>query len=83
MNNKWVVYLLALAVFLIGTIEYIISGILHMVATDLGITTASAGALVSAFALSAAIGAPIVIAATIQMDRKKNIVNYARYFYFE
>ena len=71
MNNKWVVYLLALAVFLIGTIEYIISGILHMVANDLGITTASAGALVTAFALSAAIGAPIVIAATIQMDRKK------------
>jgi len=71
MKNKWVVYLLALAVFLIGTIEYIISGILHMVATDLGITTASAGALVTAFALSAAIGAPIVIAATIQMDRKK------------
>ena len=71
MSNKWVVYLLALAVFLIGTIEYIISGILHMVAADLGITTSSAGALVTAFALSAAIGAPILIAATIQIDRKK------------
>lgn len=71
MSNKWVVYLLALAVFLIGTIEYIISGILYMVAADLGITTSSAGALVTAFALSAAIGAPVVIAATIQMDRKK------------
>ncbi|MEY9979441.1 MFS transporter [Lysinibacillus sp. RC79] len=71
MSNKWVVNLLALAVFLIGTIEYIISGILHMVAADLGITTSSAGALVTAFALSAAIGAPVVIAATIQVDRKK------------
>ncbi|KZE72387.1 chemotaxis protein [Paenibacillus elgii] len=71
MNNKWVVYLLALSVFLIGTIEYIISGILHMVAADLDITTSSAGMLVTAFALSAAIGAPVVIAATIQVDRKK------------
>ena len=71
MSNKWVVYLLTLAVFLIGTIEYIISGILYMVAADLGIPTSSAGALVTAFALSAAIGAPVVIAATIQMDRKK------------
>ncbi|MGE8205393.1 MFS transporter [Heyndrickxia sp. NPDC080065] len=71
MSNKWVVNLLALAVFLIGTIEYILSGILHMVAADLGITTSSAGALVTAFALSAALGAPVVIAVTIQVDRKK------------
>ncbi|SCW33130.1 MFS transporter, DHA1 family, purine base/nucleoside efflux pump [Paenibacillus tianmuensis] len=74
MRNKWVVYLLALAVFLIGTIEYIISGILQMVAADLGITTSSAGMLVTAFALSAALGAPVVIAATIQVDRKKMLL---------
>jgi len=74
MSNKWVVYLLALAVFLIGTIEYIISGILHMVASDLGITTSSAGTLVTAFALSAALGAPVVIAVTIQVDRKKMLL---------
>lgn len=71
MDNKWVVYILALAVFLIGTVEYLISGIIQTVAADLGVTTSSAGLLVTAFALSAAVGAPIVIAATIHLDRKK------------
>ncbi|RAT96601.1 MFS transporter [Brevibacillus sp. Leaf182] len=71
MGNKWVVYILALAVFLIGTVEYLISGIIQMVAADLGVTTSSAGLLVTAFALSAAVGAPIVIAVTIHLDRKK------------
>ncbi|WP_306024466.1 MULTISPECIES: MFS transporter [Paenibacillus] len=74
MKNKWIVYLLALAVFLIGTIEYIISGILPIVAEDLGITTSTAGSLVTSFALSAAIGAPVVIAATIRVDRKKMLL---------
>ncbi|MFD2115201.1 MFS transporter [Paenibacillus yanchengensis] len=70
-KNKTVIYLLALAVFLIGTIEYIITGIIEMVATDLSVTTSVAGLLVTSFALSAAIGAPIVIALTINFDRKK------------
>ncbi|MDR7250587.1 MFS transporter [Bacillus pumilus] len=71
MKNKTVVYLLALAAFLIGTIEYIITGIIQMVADDLHVTTSAAGLLVTSLALSAAIGAPIVIALTINIDRKK------------
>ncbi|MEH7731611.1 MFS transporter [Bacillus safensis] len=71
MKNKAVVYLLALAAFLIGTIEYIITGIIQMVADDLQVTTSAAGLLVTSLALSAAIGAPIVIALTINIDRRK------------
>ncbi|MCP1147590.1 MULTISPECIES: MFS transporter [Bacillus] len=71
MKNKTVVYLLALAAFLIGTIEYIITGIIQMVADDLQVTTSAAGLLVTSLALSAAIGAPIVIVLTINIDRKK------------
>lgn len=71
MKNKAVVYLLALAAFLIGTIEYIITGIIQMVADDLQVTTSAAGLLVTLLALSAAIGAPIVIALTINIDRRK------------
>lgn len=71
MKNKTVVYLLALAAFLIGTIEYIITGIIQMVAHDLHVTTSTAGLLVTSLALSAAIGAPIIIALTINMDRRK------------
>jgi DHA1 family putative efflux transporter-like MFS transporter len=71
MKNKIVVYLLALAVFLIGTIEYIITGIIQLMATDLTVSTSIVGLFVTAFALSAAIGSPIVIALTINFDRKK------------
>ncbi|MBK4210806.1 MFS transporter [Bacillus pumilus] len=71
MKNKAVVYLLALAAFLIGTIEYIITGIIQMVVDDLQVTSSAAGLLVTSLALSAAIGAPIVIALTINIDRRK------------
>ncbi len=66
--------MLALAVFLIGTIEYIITGIIEMIALDLGVSTSKAGLLVTVFALAAAIVAPILIALTINVDRKKLLV---------
>ncbi|WCM61857.1 MFS transporter [Paenibacillus polymyxa] len=71
MKNKQIIYVLALAVFLIGTIEYIITGVIEMIAVDLGVSTSEAGLLVTVFALAAAIVAPIVIALTINADRKK------------
>lgn len=75
MKNSTVIYILALAVFLIGTIEYIITGVIEMIALDLKVSTSVAGLLVTAFALSAAIGAPILIATTINMDRKKVLMS--------
>lgn len=71
MKNKRIIYVLALAVFLIGTIEYIITGVIEMIAVDLGVSTSQAGLLVTVFALAAAIVAPILIALTINADRKK------------
>lgn len=71
MKNKLIIYVLALAVFLIGTIEYIITGVIEMIAMDLGVSTSEAGLLVTVFALAAAIIAPILIALTINADRKK------------
>lgn len=71
MNNRLTIYILALAVFLIGTIEYIIAGVIEMIAADLGVSTSEAGLMVTVFALSAAIIAPVLIALTINMDRKK------------
>ncbi|MEK4345716.1 MFS transporter [Paenibacillus sp. FSL P4-0184] len=71
MKNKRIIYILALAVFLIGTIEYIITGVIEMIAVDLGVSTSEVGLLVTVFALSAAIVAPVLIALTINADRKK------------
>ncbi|TVX93419.1 MFS transporter [Paenibacillus agilis] len=71
MKNNLIIYVLALAVFLIGTVEYIITGVIEMIAVDLGVSTSKVGLLVTVFALAAAIVAPILIAITINMDRKK------------
>ncbi|MBP1904589.1 DHA1 family putative efflux transporter-like MFS transporter [Paenibacillus turicensis] len=71
MKNKGIIYILALAIFLIGTIEYIITGVIDMMAVDMGVSTSEVGLFVTVFALSAAIIAPILIALTINMDRKK------------
>jgi len=74
LKNKEIIYILALAVFLIGTIEYIITGVIEMIALDLGVSTSEAGLLVTVFALAAAIIAPFLIAITINADRKKLLI---------
>ncbi|XKO56904.1 MFS transporter [Lysinibacillus fusiformis] len=71
MKNTVIIYVLAFVVFLIGTVEYIITGVIEMIAVDFGVTVSDAGLLVTVFALAAAIIAPILIALTINMDRKK------------
>ncbi|WP_018883460.1 MFS transporter [Paenibacillus massiliensis] len=75
MKNKLIIYVLALAVFLIGTIEYIITGVIEMIATDLKVSTSEAGLLVTVFALAAAMITPILIALTINIDRKKLLMS--------
>lgn len=45
MSNTWKIYILAIVSFLVGTSEYIISGILDQIAHTLGITLAAANGL--------------------------------------
>ncbi len=71
MGNTWKVYVLALISFLVGTSEYIISGILDRIAGSLGTSVAAAGQLITVFSLAYAIGTPILMAATAKMDRKR------------
>ncbi len=52
------VYLLALSLFAMGTAEFLMGGILPMIAADLRITLPTAGTLISAFAVGALIGGP-------------------------
>ncbi|MGW1212182.1 Cmx/CmrA family chloramphenicol efflux MFS transporter [Streptomyces sp. NPDC002499] len=57
-------YLLALAVFAMGTSEFMLAGLLPDIASDLGVTVGAAGALTSAFAVGMAVGAPLMAAAS-------------------
>ncbi|MFX3635996.1 MAG: MFS transporter [Candidatus Pristimantibacillus sp.] len=71
MNNTWKVYILALVSFLVGTSEYIISGILDTIAASLHISLGAAGQLITIFSLVYAIGTPILMALTATLDRRK------------
>jgi len=52
------VYLLALSLFAMGSAEFLMGGILPMIAEDLQITLPTAGTLISAFAVGALVGGP-------------------------
>ncbi|MEC2159519.1 MFS transporter [Virgibacillus halodenitrificans] len=65
------VYLLTIVSFVVGMVELIIGGILDLVATDLGISLGKAGMLITVFSLVFAIAAPILLAATNKIERKK------------
>lgn len=74
MSSAWKVYLLALVSFLVGTSEYVISGILDKISVELGISVTSAGQLVTVFSLAYAVCTPILMALTAKADRRKLLV---------
>ncbi|MDY8094369.1 MFS transporter [Paenibacillus polymyxa] len=75
MQSTWKVYILAIVSFLVGTSEYIISGILDQIATTMGITVSAAGQLITVFSLAYAIGTPILMAVTAKWDRRKLLLS--------
>lgn len=63
-------YALTAGAFGIGTTEFVIMGLLQQVAADLHVTIASAGLLISGYALGVFFGAPLLTVATARMPRK-------------
>ncbi|MEV6171857.1 Cmx/CmrA family chloramphenicol efflux MFS transporter [Streptomyces sp. NPDC051954] len=53
-------YLLAMAVFAMGTSEFMLAGLLPDIAADLDVTVGTAGMLTSAFAIGMIVGAPLM-----------------------
>ncbi|MDM0051702.1 MFS transporter [Variovorax sp. J22R115] len=56
--------------FGIGTTEFVIMGLLLQVSTDLHVSIAAAGLLISGYALGVAVGAPLLTIATRRIPRK-------------
>jgi len=81
LSNTWKIYILALASFLVGTSEFVIAGILDMLARDVGVSVAAAGQLITVYSLAYAIGTPILIALTAKMDRKKLMLSALGLFF--
>ncbi|MFD0698473.1 MFS transporter [Paenibacillus sp. GCM10027628] len=71
MQSTWKVYVLVLISFLVGTSNYIVSGILDRIAETLGTSVSAAGQLITVYSLAYAVGTPILMALTAKMDRQK------------
>lgn len=61
---------LCASVFVVGTAEYLIAGLLPQVGADLGVSVSTAGQAVTAYALGVVIGGPLVTMATARLPRK-------------
>ncbi|ATB42641.1 arabinose transporter permease [Cystobacter fuscus] len=67
-------YALTVGAFGIGTTEFVIMGLLQQVADDLHVGIATAGLLISGYALGVFVGAPLLTLATGRMPRKAVLV---------
>ncbi|WP_232667680.1 MFS transporter [Pseudonocardia sp. TRM90224] len=68
------VYLLGLSLFAIGSSEFLIAGVLPLVAGDLGVSLPTAGTLISAFAIGVVVGAPPLALLTLRWSRRTTLV---------
>ncbi|MFS3136730.1 MFS transporter [Gluconacetobacter sacchari] len=67
-------YALTAGAFGIGVSEFVIMGLLLHVGADLGVTIATAGLLISGYALGVVLGAPILTVLTGRWPRKRVLV---------
>jgi len=71
---------LALGGFGIGLTEFLIAGLLPQVASSFAVSEAAAGRLISGYALSVAVGAIVLTAATARLPRKQVLVGLVALF---
>src|SRR6185312_1774531 len=65
---------LGVAAFVLGSAEFVIVGVLDLVAADLAVPLSVAGDLVMAYALGIAVGGPLVTFATGRLDRRTALI---------
>jgi DHA1 family putative efflux transporter-like MFS transporter len=78
--NRIAIYLLALGAFVLGTAEFIVSGVLEIISSDLDVSIALAGQLVTVYALFYAVGALVLVMLTAKFERKK-VLMYSMIFF--
>ncbi|MER6167369.1 Cmx/CmrA family chloramphenicol efflux MFS transporter [Streptomyces violaceorubidus] len=73
-------YLLAVAVFAMGTSEFMLAGLLPDIASDLDVTVGTAGTLTSAFAVGMIVGAPLMAALARTWSRRSGLLGFVLAF---
>lgn len=69
-----------LCIFAIGTAELLVSGLLPEIAASAHVSVATAGQLVTAYAVGVVIGGPLITAATARMARKGLVLSLIALF---
>ncbi len=75
-----ILFILAVCSFAIGTTEFVIAGLLNILASDLNISIPVAGWVMTSYALSVMAGAPIITAFTIHLRRKYVLIGLLALF---
>ena len=65
---------LSMGSFAVGTGAYVVAGVLVDISEDLSVSVATAGLLVTIFALTFAVASPVLVAATSSVSRRRLIV---------
>ena len=69
-------YLLALAVFAMGTSEFMLAGLVPDIAASVGVTVGTAGLLTSAYAVGMIFGAPAMAAFTRRWPARTTLLGW-------
>lgn len=70
----FVVYVLALGTFLMGTTEFVVAGLLPEIASDLRVSVAQAGLSITVFAAGMIVGAPLMTLLTLRLPRRTTLM---------
>ncbi|WP_445399084.1 Cmx/CmrA family chloramphenicol efflux MFS transporter [Streptomyces sp. LE64] len=73
-------YLLGLAIFAMGTSEFMLSGLLTGMARDLSVSVPAAGSLTSAFAVGMVVGAPLMAVTARRWSRRDALLAFLLVF---
>ncbi|RII17866.1 Inner membrane transport protein YdhP [Streptomyces sp. YIM 130001] len=73
-------YLLAMAVFAMGTSEFMLAGLLPGIASDLDVTVGTAGTLTSAFAVGMVVGAPLMAGLARNWPARSGLLGFVLVF---
>ena len=73
-------YLLAMAVFAMGTSEFMLAGLLPDIASDLDVAVGTAGLLTSAFAIGMVVGAPLMAGLARNWPGRSSLLGFVLVF---
>ncbi|WP_327147441.1 Cmx/CmrA family chloramphenicol efflux MFS transporter [Nocardia sp. NBC_01329] len=73
-------YLLALAIFAMGTSEFMLAGLVPDIAADLGVGLGATGLLTSAFAVGMVVGAPLMAALARNWPMRSGLLGFLLVF---